>query len=609
MSAHAGWGIRGSYRDAFRTRRHVSRRVLRAVADAMGIELELMVASSPEPDPVRIGHPGEMLDQAVELTLEDGTSLGLVDRLPADLPYGYHHLDEQLLLIAPRSCHLPAGLRAWGWVVQLYATRSAASWGIGDFGDLALLARTAVEQGAGFLAVSPFWAPNPGPEPEPSPYFPSTRRFISPLAIRVTDAPGADAALTPELVGSGLTLNGSAHIDRAAAQRLKLAALERIWATRSRGAWERAGVAAFRRERGPALRDWATFATLSEEHGPGWRAWPAALRDPSSPQVRAAARRHADRVAYHEWLQWVAVAQLAEAARDISIINDLPVGTDPGGFDAWAWQEQLALGASVGAPPDRFNRAGQDWSLPPFIPHRLRAAGYRPFIETVRAALRSAGGLRIDHVLGLFRLWWIPHGNGPSQGAYVTYHADELIAILAIESARAQAVVIGEDLGTVPRGVRPRLSRAGILSTRLAIFERRPPSHYPRRSFAGVTTHDLPTIAGAWTRADLDDQAAAGLAPDSAGLELIRDRIAAASGQVDDATPADVVIAAHGALAAAPPALVAATLEDALLVRERPNQPGTIATQRANWSVALPKPVEAIAADPFVARLARALRR
>jgi 4-alpha-glucanotransferase len=605
VSAHPGWGIRGSYRDAFSARRHVPKRVLRAVAEAMGVE-----AGSPEPpDLVRIGRAGEALDRPDEMILEDGTELGRVGQLPPDLPCGYHRLGDKLLLVAPRSCHLPAGLRAWGWVVQLYATRSTTSWGIGDFGDLALLAQTAVEQGAGFLAVSPSWAPNPGPQPEPSPYFPSTRRFISPLAIRATDAPGADAAALRELTRAGLALNGSPRIDRAAALRLKLEALERAWATRPPGAWDRAGVAAFRRECGPALRDWATFATLSEQHGPGWQAWPAALRDARAAAVRAAARRHADRVAFHEWLQWVAFGQLADAARDISIINDLPVGTDPGGFDAWTWQGQLALGASVGAPPDRFNRAGQDWSLPPFIPHRLRAAGYRPFIETVRAALRSAGGLRIDHVLGLFRLWWIPHGSGPSEGAYVTYHADELLAILAIESMRARAVVIGEDLGTVARGVRPRLARAGVLSTRLVIFERRPPAAYPRRSFAGVTTHDLPTIAGAWSRADLDDQAGAGLLPDSAGLELIRGRIGAASGLADDADPADVVLAAHGSLAGAPPALVAATLEDALLVRERPNQPGTISTQRANWSIALPRTVEEIAADPFVARLASQLRR
>jgi 4-alpha-glucanotransferase len=605
VSARGDWGIRASYRDAFSRRRRVSPRVMRAVAEAMGVD----EASPGAPDSVRIGQAGGALERPAELVLEDGTTLGAVDRLPPDLPHGYHRLGDQLLLAPPRSCHLPRGLRAWGWVVQLYASRSAASWGIGDFGDLAQLAQMAAGQGAGFLAISPFWAPNPGPEPEPSPYFPSTRRFISPLAVRPSSAPGADAGVAPELERAGRALNADRTIDRFAVLRLKLTALEAAWVTRSRRAWERAGLAAFRHDQEPALRDWAVFATLSELHGPGWRSWPAELRDPASPAVRSAAHRHAERVAFHEWLQWIAARQLADVAGIVSIINDLPVGVDPGGFDAWSWQGQLALGASVGAPPDRFNRSGQDWSLPPFIPHRLRAAGYRPFVETVRAALRSAGGLRIDHVLGLFRLWWVPRGHGPIEGAYVTYHADELLAILAIESVRARAVVIGEDLGTVPRGVRGRLARAGILSTRLLIFERLSPASYPRRSFAGVTTHDLPTIAGAWTRSDLDDQAAAGLRPDPDGLELMRGRIAAAGGLRDDADPADVVLAAHRALAAAPPALVAATLEDALLVHERPNQPGTVASQRPNWSVALPKPIEEIARDPFVARLVEVLRR
>ena len=605
MASRSGLGIRGSYRDAFRIRRRVSARVLRSVAAAMGDR----AGDASAGDPVRIGRPGEALTAPAELVLEDGTAVGAVDHLPDDLPIGYHRLDGQLLLVPPAACHLPPRLRAWGWIGQLYAARSRASWGIGDLGDLEQLAATAAGQGAGFVAISPFWAPNPGPHPEPSPYFPSTRRFISPLAIRATAAPGADAAAIDSLDRAGRALNEDARIDRVAAQRLKLEALHAAWSTRSRAAWNRAGLAAFRAELGSVLVDWARFATLSERHGAGWRSWPAELRHPGSRSVRAVSRTDADRVAFHEWLQWVAFAQLAAAGRRLPIINDLPVGVDPGGFDAWTWQEQLALDASVGAPPDRFNREGQDWSLPPFIPHRLRTAGYRPFIDTVRAAMRSAGGLRIDHVLGFFRLWWIPRGNGPGDGAYVDYPADELLAILAIESQRAAAVVIGEDLGTVPRGVRSRLRRAGVLSTRLLIFERRPPSTYPRRSFAGVTTHDLPTVVGAWTRTDLADQAAAGLEPDAAGLEHLRGRIAAATELPDTAPASEVVLAAHAALAAGPPMLIGATLEDALLVERRPNQPGTVSSQRANWSIALPTPIDELEADPFVRRLVEHLRR
>ena len=290
-------------------------------------------------------------------------------------------------------------------------------------------------------------------------------------------------------------------------------------------------------------------------------------------------------------------------------IADMPVGVDPGGFDAWDWQDQLALGMSVGAPPDRFNTAGQGWGLPPFIPGRLREKAYRPFIDTVHAQLRHAGGLRIDHVLGLFRLWWIPSGQDPSRGAYVRSHTDELLEIVALESQRAGAVIVGEDLGTVPAGVRSELRRRRILSTRLALFEREPPARYPRQSFSGVTTHDLPTIAGLWSGADVADQAASGIRPDPDAASLLRSRLARAAGVAADAPLDDVVQRLHARLAASPSMLVAATLEDALGVNERPNLPGTVAPQRDNWSIALPAPLEGVVADPRVTGLAGALAR
>jgi 4-alpha-glucanotransferase len=285
------------------------------------------------------------------------------------------------------------------------------------------------------------------------------------------------------------------------------------------------------------------------------------------------------------------------------------VGVDPGGFDAWDWQEQLALGASIGAPPDRFNTAGQDWGLPPFVPTRLRAARYRPFIETIRAQLRHAGGLRIDHVLGLFRLWWTPRGADPARGAYVRAHTDELLEIVALESHRSDAVVIGEDLGTVPAGVRRELRRRRLLSTRLALFEREPPERYPRQSFAGVTTHDLPTIAGIWSGADLADQRAAGIEASESSMAGLRERLVRAAGVATDASAEAVTLELHRRLAAAPPALIAATLEDALGVEERPNLPGTVGGQRDNWSIALPVALEELPSDPRVSRLVDQLRR
>ena len=601
----AAWGIPGSYRDALERRRIVPMRSRRAVMAAMGLEPD----ATPDPrSPVIVARPGERLPMAGELRLEDGTALGTVDALPPDLPIGYHRLDERHLFVAPQRCHLPRGLREWGWVVQLYAARSAGSWGHGDLADLRLLGDIARSQGAGFVAASPTWAPNPGASiPEASPYFPSSRRFGSPLYVRLEAIPGAEA-LGTELVrlsAAGRALNGSPRIDRAAVQELKLRGLAAIWA-----ATDRPGVPeAFRRDLGPSLRRWATFAALSEWQGVGWRSWPAELHDPDGAAVRAFATDSAARIAFHEWVQWVIDGQLASAGAAISIINDLPVGAAPDGFDAWEWQHLLADGASMGVPPDRFNLAGQDWGMPPMVPHRLRASGHRPFIATLRAALRHAGGVRLDHVLGLFRQWWVPRGFDPTLGAYVAFPTDELLAVLAIESARAGALVIGEDLGTVPRGVRTRLARASILSTRLLYFERRPPAAYPRGALAAITTHDLPTLAGLWTGSDLADQVAAGQPPDPAELEGLRRRVAGATGSPPDATTETVVLAAHRVLAAAPPALLGATLEDAMLVAERPNMPGTVPPARRNWSTALPRPIESLARDPFVAQLVAALRR
>jgi 4-alpha-glucanotransferase len=593
--------------DAYGERRTIAPEVRAAVLAAMGLEPREEPGG---PDPVAVVRRGSALPEPGVVVLEDGTGLGRLERLPRDVPFGYHDLvrddgSRRMLITGPGRCVLPAGLRAWGWAVQLAATRSHRSWGIGDLGDLRALATWAADAGAGFLAVSPLGAPNPGPSPEPSPYYPSTRRFGNPLHLCVEALPGAEAVA--DLAAVGRALNDEPLVDRPRAWALKLEALERLWTTP--GAVDRAGLDAWRAAAGPALDRWATFVVMSERFGPGWRSWPAALRDPSSAEVARVAREHADRVAFHAWIQRCFDRQLADASAPLRRIADLPVGVDPGGFDAWDWQAQLAAGASVGAPPDRFNHAGQDWALPPFIPHRLREARYGPFIATLRAHLRHAGGLRIDHVLGLFRLWWIPRGDGPARGAYVRYPTEELLEIIALESVRAGALVIGEDLGTVPAGVRRELHRRRLLSTRLALFERLPPARYPRQAVAGVTTHDLPTIAGAWSGSDLDDQAASGVPPDADGLALLRARLVAAAGVGADATLDGLVVALHRAVAASPSALVAATLEDALRVERRPNLPGTVAPQRDNWSLALPVRIEDLGVDLRVRALVGAMRR
>ncbi len=604
------------YVDAFGREATVPANVRRAVLRTMGpLPAQRSTRGGRLPEPVAIHGPGDHLPAAGELVLEDGTSLGRVDRLPRDVPLGYHRLlleqMEQLVLVPPPRCVVPGARRAWGWTVQLPATRSSASWGIGDLADLRAVASWAGDAGAAVVMVSPMGAPNPALEPEPSPYYPSTRRFRNPLLVRIEEVPGSAA---PALAIAGLAaearrLNDDPRIDRARVASLKLEALGRIWTAGAARRPDTAGpLQAFREREGTALRDWATFAVLAEQLGPGWQRWPEEHRSPRSAPVARFAAAHGDRIAFHEWLQWILDEQLRRAgSAGIALVGDLPVGFDPGGFDAWAWQHLLAAGARVGAPPDRFNPLGQDWGLPPFVPHRLRAAHLAPFIETVRAALRHAGGLRIDHVMGLFRLWWIPVG-GPGGGAYVRYPADELLAVLAIESRRAGAMIIGEDLGTVERGVRRALSRRGLLSTRLVYFERRGPGRFPHGSFAAVTTHDLPTVAGAWLGSDLDDQRAAGLDPDPRSLDALRSRLARTAGLGADAAVETAILGVHQALAASPAALVSATLEDALRVEIRPNLPGTTARQRANWSIALPATLEALQADPFVRRLADVLR-
>ena len=602
MSAES-W-VEPVYLDAFGRERRIRpaarRRVERLVADE---------TPSGGLAPVAVVRPGGRLPAAGDVVLEDGTELGSVSALPPDVPYGYHRVRagnaEQLLLAGPGRCH-PPGAPAWGWAVQLYAARSAASWGIGDLADLREIGAWAREAGAGLLVVNPLNAPTPVTPIQPSPYFPSTRRFRDPLYLRVEEVPGAAAAGAEleRLTAAGRALNAGDRIDRDAAFRLKAAALAAIWAATP----PTDGLARYREEQGPGLRDWAAFATLAERHGAGWSGWPDQLRQPGSAAVARFVEDHASRVAFHEWVQWLIDRQIAAAGANLPLVHDVPTGVDRDGADAWAWRDTLALGASVGAPPDRFSAAGQDWGLPPFVPHRLRAAGYRPLIETLRAAFRNAGGLRIDHVMGLFRQWWIPLGAEPGDGAYVRYPADELLEVLAIESARAGAFVIGEDLGTVAPGVRRELRRRGILSYRLVYFERRSPGQYPAASLAAVGTHDLPTVAGTWLGSDLDSRRRAGLPPDAEGLARLRRRLARAAGVDPTARVEDVVLAVHRVLAASPATIVVANLEDALLVGERPNLPGTI-DEHPNWRIPLPLSLEELREDPLVSRLAKALRR
>ncbi len=600
MSAQ-DWGLLRSFRDVHGTMRTVRAEVAREILAAMGVEAD----DVPPPSPVRLVRAGAALNEPGELVLEDGSALGVVQRLPADLPYGYHALrrdDEELLLIAaPPRCPRPRE-RAWGWAAQLYAVRSAHSWGIGDLVDLAELAAWSRGLGAGFLMLNPLHAVAPLLPPEPSPYFPSSRRFRNPLYLRPELVPGASGAALEAASAQARLLNGARLIDRERVARLKMAALEVLWQPQGTGP----RLEAYRAQEGQPLQNWATFCVLAEHFGGPWREWPAELRRPGGTAVRVFAAERRERVAFHAWLQWLLDEQLDAAARQLPLIADMAIGFDPEGADAWTWQDLLADGVTVGAPPDTFNASGQDWDLPPFVPWRLQQERLGPFIETIRAGLRHAGGLRIDHVMGLFRQWWVLPERGPAEGAYVRYPADELLAVVTLEAHRSGALVIGEDLGTVAPEMRRELAARDILSYRLMLFEGTDASAYPELAMAAVSTHDLPTIAGLWSGADLGQQARSGLVPDPDGLAKLRAPLATLVSPTSEVR--SVILAAHARLAEAPSLLVASTLDDALAVEERPNMPGTV-SPTPNWSLALPRSLEEIEADPFVARLAAALRR
>lgn len=604
------WGIETGYWNAAGHWQEPAEASIAAVAEAMG-------AGPGQPVPPEDTAPlwfvasgsREQLRNRCRLMLEDGTDLGALDALPPDLPLGYHQLcpvdggPSTRLVVSPKRCHLPDDLRTWGWAVQLYAARSRASWGIGDLGDLGRLCRWSGGQGAGLVVINPLHAPGPALPQAASPYYPSSRRYRNPLYLRIEDVPGA-AQLGPDLerlAATGRALNDDRRIDRDRVWELKADALSRCFASFGGDPC----FDDFSAREGESLTAFATYCAIAEVHGNGWRTWPVELQRPENGAVGAFAGEHADRVRFHAWIQWLFDRQLAAAAT-VPLVEDLAVGFDPGGADAWAWQELLALDMRVGAPPDEFNGQGQDWGLPPFVPWKLRACGYQPFIETIRASLRHAGGLRVDHVMGLFRLFWIPLEGGPSDGTYVRYPAAELLDILALESQRAGAFVVGEDLGTVETSVREELAERAVLSYRLLWFEDRPPEHFPQQALAAVTTHDLPTIAGMWTGADLADQQRIGLAPNEKGQEQLRSRLAEVAGVGDGAAVDEITKGAYQALGRAPSRVVVATLDDALGVRERPNMPGTT-DQWPNWSLALPAPLEDIEVDPQVAAVAEAL--
>jgi 4-alpha-glucanotransferase len=599
------WGITDGYWDVAGEWHPTDEDVRAALLLAMGAE-----GDAPPRTPYWSVTAGDAhhLNSLCELRLEDGTLLPALAQLPPDLPVGYHDLQPldggpvTRLVVAPRSLSTPP--RAWGWSIQLYALRSRWSWGLGDLADLRELMRWTASLGGGAVLLNPLHANTPSGPQQPSPYYPSSRRFRNILYLRIAEVPGAtsEGGELAQLDQAGRALNAVPRLDRDRVLTLKLAALERIF--RAQGA--DVGGEAFRRWRaaqGPSLERWATFCTIAETHGPAWTTWTESLRHPESPSVAEAAARAPDRLRFHAWCQWLVDEQLraAAASSPARLLQDLAVGFDPTGFDAWCDQDLLALTCRIGAPPDELGPEGQDWGLPPYVPWKLRAARFEPFIDALRTALGHARGLRIDHVMGLFRQYWLPPGSGPNAGAYVRFPSDELLDVVAVEASRQDAFVVGEDLGTVEPEVRAALRSRGILGTTLGWFEDVPPTEYEPATLTALTTHDLPTAAGVITGADA---AAIHRLQRKFDDTKIRERLDVLV--PNSVTVPDTVVALHRALAAAPTALVLAQVDDAICAVARPNLPGTV-DEWPNWCLPLPLSLEQITTHPTARAVAEAL--
>ena len=556
--------------------------------------------------------------------------------VPGDLPLGWHAVHATArrhgsadttrtsvctLVVTPRRLDPPPtrpgrGGRAWGLMAQLYSVRSRGSWGIGDFADLGDLAAVAGARGSDFLLVNPVHAAEVTSPIEPSPYLPATRRFLAPLYVRPEDIretaylSDEQRAAVRDAWSRVATSNEDADESTATRRGRRSGPRSRSSSRRHVRRARQASLDAYVAHEGRPLLDFALWCALEEHYaamlgGDGER--PDEASNLSSPLVAELRERLADRVGFHVWLQWIADEQLADAqaaakasGMSIGIMHDLAVGVHSRGSDAWSMRSMYATGITVGAPPDMYNQQGQDWNQPPWLPHELARAGYAPLRDMIRSLLRNAGALRIDHVIGFFRLWWIPAGLGPAAGTYVRYDHEAMIGVLALEASRAGAVVIGEDLGNVEPWVRDYLSARGILGTSVLWFEHedggfRPPERYREALLATVNTHDLPPTAGylAGEHVDLrarlhlltqpvEEARAEAVAEHDAMLELLRER-----GLIDqDATEEQIIEALHVLLVASPAKLLGVALVDAVGERRVQNQPGT-STEYPNWQVPL----------------------
>lgn len=503
---------------------------------------------------------------------------------------------------------LEAGRRIWGFTVQLYGLRSARNWGIGDFGDLRALVEVSAKLGAGIVGVNPLHAASGA-----SPYSPSSRHALNVLYIDVAALPEYAAAgksvMKPALRRRIEALRAASLVDYAGVRAAKLRALEGLF----QHLVDRKGFAAYCKAAAKGVRDYALFEALREKLGGGWQQWPPEYESPKAKKIREFEERNRKRVHFHLWMQWRARQQLdavqahARAlGMPVGLYVDLALGADAGGAEVWSDRAAFAPNMGIGAPPDEFNPRGQDWGLPPYSPRALSASGYEPFARLLRANMPEGGALRMDHVMSLMRLWWIPRGNKPGEGGYVHYPFQDLLAVLASESRARRCLVIGEDLGTVLPEFRQALNEAGVLSYRPLIFEKRPdgryapPEAYPRDALVCVTTHDLPTWKGFFSSSDLQARQRLGLTLD---IEKERSSREGDKKRLKDALAGEDP---HAFIARTPAKIAVVQPEDVLGLEEQANLPGTV-DEHPNWRRKLPLPLEAWAGDERMALLARAM--
>lgn len=593
-------------------------------------------------------------DQAVQ---SEGTSevtgdVPLMISTPP-LSFGYYdvalvarHPDEmrerrstQRHIIAPDTCHSVTNLignhRTFGVHLNLYSLRSAANWGAGDIHDLGRVIDWMGRMGGAFVAMNPLHAlRNRGHDI--SPYRPLSRIFGNPLYLHVPSVPGFEDSETVRRLCRDshhqrllLRTRRAERVDYQGVREAQVAVLKALYdhfvhrhlrQDTATGQAYRAFVAA----NGAALHDFATYMAMSEHFAePDFRHWPAVYRDPRSAATQRFRRDHPDDVDFHVWEQFELRRQLSEAehrAKEaglaIGLYTDLAIGSGPGGADHWSFPHLFVEDAELGAPPDDYSTAGQNWALPPLDPLRLERDGYRYWTLLIRGALEAAGAIRLDHVMGLSRQFWIPRGHPASDGAYVRFPAEDLLGILALESRRYEAVVVGEDLGTVPEGLREELERWNVLSTRVFYFEREPggtfkaAEEYPANAVASATTHDHPPLAGFWTGRDLELRRATGAiatdeAAETARAERARDRSAiirrlqAAGVLVGEPESAAALIAAiHRFLAATPCVLASASLDDLGGEIDPVNLPGVGPERFSSWSRPMRLPLETLLDAP-----------